>query len=40
MRVIAIPNPAYPPDEAALAEADVVLRAIDELVPEVIDTSL
>lgn len=36
-RVIAIPNPAYPPDEAALAEADVVLRSIDELAPEIVD---
>jgi HAD superfamily hydrolase (TIGR01509 family) len=35
MRVVAIPNPAYPPDEAALADADVVLRSIDELTPEV-----
>jgi HAD superfamily hydrolase (TIGR01509 family) len=31
MRVVAIPNPAYPPDEAALAEADVVLASISEL---------
>ena len=31
MRVIAIPNPRYPPDENALAEADVVLRSIAEL---------
>jgi len=37
MRVVAIPNPAYPPDDAALAEADVVLRSIEELTPEVID---
>ena len=31
MRVFAIPNPHYPPDDASLAEADVVLGAIDEL---------
>jgi HAD superfamily hydrolase (TIGR01509 family) len=37
MRVIAIPNPHFPPDEEALAQADVVLRSIDELMPEVID---
>ena len=39
MRVLAIPNPAYPPDEAALAEADAVLRSIDELVPDAVDPS-
>jgi HAD superfamily hydrolase (TIGR01509 family) len=37
MRVVAIPNPAYPPDEATLAEADVVLRSIDELAPDVVE---
>ena len=37
MRVLAIPNPSYPPDGAALAEADVVLRSIDELTPETVD---
>jgi HAD superfamily hydrolase (TIGR01509 family) len=37
MRVIAIPNPHFPPDEEALAHADVVLRSIDELTPEVIE---
>jgi HAD superfamily hydrolase (TIGR01509 family) len=31
MRVFAIPNPHYPPDAAALAEADVVLDSIGEL---------
>ena len=31
MRVIAIPNPHYPPDEEALAAADVVLESITEL---------
>jgi HAD superfamily hydrolase (TIGR01509 family) len=36
MRVIAIPNPHYPPDEEALAQADVVLHSISELTPEVI----
>jgi hypothetical protein len=37
MRVIAIPNPHFPPDPEALADADVVLRSIDELTPAVID---
>jgi HAD superfamily hydrolase (TIGR01509 family) len=34
MRVVAIPNPHYPPGEEALAEADVVLASIGELTPE------
>jgi len=34
MRVVAIPNPSYPPDEEALAEADVLLDSISELTPE------
>jgi HAD superfamily hydrolase (TIGR01509 family) len=37
MRVIAVPNPHFPPDEEALADADVVLRSIRELTPEVIE---
>jgi beta-phosphoglucomutase-like phosphatase (HAD superfamily) len=37
MRVIAIPNAHFPPDEEALALADVVLGSIGELTPEVID---
>jgi HAD superfamily hydrolase (TIGR01509 family) len=37
MRVIAIPNAHFPPEEEALALADVVLRAIDELKPDVVD---
>jgi HAD superfamily hydrolase (TIGR01509 family) len=36
MRVVAIPNPHFPPDEEALAEADVVLPSIDRLTPDVI----
>jgi HAD superfamily hydrolase (TIGR01509 family) len=32
MRVIAIPNPTYPPDEESLAQADRVIRSLDELV--------
>jgi HAD superfamily hydrolase (TIGR01509 family) len=37
MRVVAIPNPSFPPDEEALAEADTVLQSIDELTPEVVE---
>jgi HAD superfamily hydrolase (TIGR01509 family) len=36
MRVIAIPNPSYPPDDASLAQADVVLRSLAELTPDVV----
>ena len=38
MRVVAIPNPHFPPDEEALAQADVVLDSLAELVPEVISS--
>ena len=34
MRVVAIPNPAYPPDPEALADADVVLETIADLTTE------
>jgi HAD superfamily hydrolase (TIGR01509 family) len=36
MRVVAIPNPTYPPEPAALAEADLVLLSIAELTPAMI----
>jgi HAD superfamily hydrolase (TIGR01509 family) len=36
MRVIAIPNPSYPPDDESLAQADVVLRSLAELTPDVV----
>ena len=36
MRVIALPNPSYPPDEEALALADVTLASIAELTPDVV----
>jgi HAD superfamily hydrolase (TIGR01509 family) len=39
MRVIAIPNPAYPPDEESLAQADVTIRSLDELTPVLIDAA-
>ena len=37
MRVIAVPNPTYPPDDEALAQADVVLPAITSLGPDIIE---
>lgn len=37
MRVIAIPNPTYPPDAAAIGMADVVLRSIAALTVAVVD---
>jgi HAD superfamily hydrolase (TIGR01509 family) len=37
MRVVAIPNRHFPPGEEALAAADVVLDALAELTPEVVD---
>jgi HAD superfamily hydrolase (TIGR01509 family) len=39
MRVIAIPNPSYPPDDASLAQADVVARSLDELTPALVDAA-
>lgn len=37
MRVIALPNPLYPPDSEALARAAVVLTALDELDVRAVD---
>jgi HAD superfamily hydrolase (TIGR01509 family) len=36
MRVIAVPNPSFPPGEEALAEADLVLDSLAELTPEAV----
>ena len=36
MRVIAVPNPTYPPDEDSLGHADVVLHSLAELTPDVV----
>jgi beta-phosphoglucomutase-like phosphatase (HAD superfamily) len=36
MRVIAIPNKHFPPDEEALAQADVVLEDLAELTPDAV----
>jgi HAD superfamily hydrolase (TIGR01509 family) len=37
MRVIAVPNPSFPPGDEALAEADAVLDSLAGLTPEVVD---
>jgi HAD superfamily hydrolase (TIGR01509 family) len=39
MRVIAIPNPAYPPGADSLAYADETIRSLDELTPELVDAT-
>lgn len=39
VRAIAIPNPHYPPKEDALRLADVVLRTIVELTPDVLEAN-
>ncbi|HVH52042.1 MAG TPA: HAD family phosphatase, partial [Gaiellaceae bacterium] len=36
MRVLAIPNSSYPPDDEALAQADVVLGSLSELTAEAV----
>ena len=37
MRVLAVPNPRYPPGEEALARADAVLESIETLTPGLVD---
>ena len=37
MRVLAFPNPHYPPPADALALADAVVSSLDELTPELVD---
>jgi HAD superfamily hydrolase (TIGR01509 family) len=39
MLVVAIPNRSFPPDEASVAEADVVLASIEELTPATISAA-
>ena len=39
MLVVAIPNPSYPPGDDALAEADVVLSGIDELLSDTLEAA-
>jgi beta-phosphoglucomutase-like phosphatase (HAD superfamily) len=36
LRVVAVPNRAYPPDDDVLDEADVVLPDLDGLTPDVV----
>jgi HAD superfamily hydrolase (TIGR01509 family) len=38
MRVVAVPNPHFPPDDDALAEADVVVPDIASLTPAMIES--
>ena len=40
MRIVAIPNRQFPPDEDALALADLVVHSLDELTPEAIEPSV
>jgi HAD superfamily hydrolase (TIGR01509 family) len=37
MRVIAIPNPSFPPGDEALADADLVLGSLSELTPSAVE---
>ena len=39
MRVIAVPNAAYPPDEESLAMADATIASLDELTPGLVDAA-
>jgi HAD superfamily hydrolase (TIGR01509 family) len=36
MRVVAVPNPHFPPDVEALAQADAVVASVGELTPELL----
>jgi HAD superfamily hydrolase (TIGR01509 family) len=36
MRVLAVPNPHFPPDDEAMGQADVVLGSVAELTPELV----
>jgi HAD superfamily hydrolase (TIGR01509 family) len=39
MRVIAVPNPHFPPPEDVLAEADLVLESLAELTPDAVESA-
>jgi HAD superfamily hydrolase (TIGR01509 family) len=39
MRVVAIPNKRFPPDEEVLAAADVIIPSINELTPDAVEES-
>jgi HAD superfamily hydrolase (TIGR01509 family) len=36
MRVVAVPNPHFPPDDEALAQADAIVASVAELMPELL----
>jgi hypothetical protein len=36
MRVVAVPNLHFPPDDEALAQADAVVRSVTELTPDLL----
>jgi hypothetical protein len=38
MRVIALPNPQYPPEDEALALADAIVERPDDLTEELVET--
>ncbi len=38
MRVIALPNPQFPPGDDALAQAHVVIRSPEELTQELVES--
>jgi HAD superfamily hydrolase (TIGR01509 family) len=38
MRVVAIPNPSFPPGDEALAQADLVLGSLEELTPDALQS--
>ena len=39
MHVIVFPNASYPPDAESLAQADVTIRSLEELTPELVDAA-
>lgn len=39
MRVVAIPNPHFPPPEDVLAQADLVLESLAELTPDAVESA-
>ena len=39
MRVIAIPNPHFPPPDDVLAEADLVLESLAGLTPDAVESA-
>ena len=38
MKVIAVPDPDFPVDEAVLARADVVLTSLEAFTPELLES--